>query len=276
MHSAFQRFLDHLRRAEVPFDVAADFRELEDVRLRAHAPGDDRITRAYLGAGFLVEDRNLAAGLHADHATDDVARILGADARILAEKGARALDVGCGSGMLAIQAARLGAQTFATDVCPDSLDLARANAAENGVSLELREGHLCEPVRAEAPFDLIVANLPHKPGVASEGLPLGQAGGPEGDQLWEEAHADLLRLCRPQGRFHFFLHSLPHPRLLCRVAEGFDLELRSLKRRRLGADEYGPELRERFRRRAEEGRSFLAEDAEGEFLVAAAWTGTRR
>jgi ribosomal protein L11 methyltransferase len=47
------------------------------------------------------------------------------------------LDVGCGSGVLAIAAARFGfAPVLAVDVDPVAVDTTRANAAENGVVVE--------------------------------------------------------------------------------------------------------------------------------------------
>ena len=71
--------------------------------------------------------------------------------------GGSVLDVGCGSGVLAVAAARLGAgRVVAVDVDPDAVAVTLANAARNGVAVEVS----CTPV-AEVPgrFDLVVANL---------------------------------------------------------------------------------------------------------------------
>ena len=47
------------------------------------------------------------------------------------------LDVGCGSGVLSIGAAKLGfAPVLAVDVDPEAVDVARANARANGVAIE--------------------------------------------------------------------------------------------------------------------------------------------
>jgi ribosomal protein L11 methyltransferase len=49
------------------------------------------------------------------------------------------LDVGCGSGLLAIAAAKLGhAPVVAVDVDPSAVDAASTNAARNGVTLDVR------------------------------------------------------------------------------------------------------------------------------------------
>jgi ribosomal protein L11 methyltransferase len=73
---------------------------------------------------------------------------------------ARALDVGCGSGILALAALRLGAET-AVGYDTDSLavDAARANAERNGLDgrLEVRHGTL--PEAATERFPLVLANL---------------------------------------------------------------------------------------------------------------------
>src|SRR5206468_8352084 len=71
----------------------------------------------------------------------------------------RALDIGTGSGVEALLTTRHAAHVVATDVNPRALRLAELSARLSGVSLELREGSLFEPVEEER-FDLIVANPP--------------------------------------------------------------------------------------------------------------------
>ena len=71
----------------------------------------------------------------------------------------RALDLGTGSGVEALLAARHGQTVVATDVNPRALEYAALSARLNGLSLDLREGSLFEPVVGET-FDLIVANPP--------------------------------------------------------------------------------------------------------------------
>ena len=76
----------------------------------------------------------------------------------------RILDLGCGSGILAIAAARLWpARVIAADNDPVAVGVARANALRNGVGHRIRalasEGYRNPLVRARGPFDLIVANI---------------------------------------------------------------------------------------------------------------------
>jgi methylase of polypeptide subunit release factors len=72
-----------------------------------------------------------------------------------------ALDIGTGSGVQALWAARHCEHVVATDVNPRALNLAAFNARLNGITnVELREGSLFEPVAGER-FDLILCNAPY-------------------------------------------------------------------------------------------------------------------
>jgi ribosomal protein L11 methyltransferase len=68
------------------------------------------------------------------------------------------LDAGCGSGVLAIAAARLGfAPVFALDLDPVAIDTTAANARANGVAIELR---VADATRDPLPeVDAVVANI---------------------------------------------------------------------------------------------------------------------
>ncbi|MDP8961915.1 MAG: 50S ribosomal protein L11 methyltransferase [Actinomycetota bacterium] len=71
----------------------------------------------------------------------------------------RVLDVGTGSGVLAIAAARLGAkEVVAIDVDPEAVSAAAMNAARNQVAVDVRVGSL-EAAAEDEPFDIVVANL---------------------------------------------------------------------------------------------------------------------
>lgn len=76
----------------------------------------------------------------------------------------RVLDMGCGSGILAIAAARTWpARVVASDVDPAAVRVAAANARANGVAARLRvvpsDGYAARDIRRHRPYDLIVANI---------------------------------------------------------------------------------------------------------------------
>ncbi len=76
--------------------------------------------------------------------------------------GQRVLDLGCGTGALAIRAARRGAAVKGIDVNPEMLELARRRAQAAGLAdrIELAEAGVAE-LDAEAPasYDAVTAGL---------------------------------------------------------------------------------------------------------------------
>ena len=81
---------------------------------------------------------------------------------------ARALDVGTGSGVLAIAAARLcRARVLAVDIDPESVMVARRHVRVNGVADLVRvarsDGYRAALVARGAPYDLVLANILARP-----------------------------------------------------------------------------------------------------------------
>jgi len=72
------------------------------------------------------------------------------------EPGQSVLDYGCGSGILAIAAAKLGAAVVTgTDIDPQAIEASRANAARNGVGAQFMLPDALAPDKV----DVVVANI---------------------------------------------------------------------------------------------------------------------
>lgn len=142
-------------------------------------------------------------------------------------RGARVLDVGCGSGVLLAAAASLGAAGLCgvdieADAVAASAELLTALSVD--VEIALHRGHLFEPVRRHR-FDLVLANLPHfpmPPAAVEDRRPSWSSGGGDGRALLDRFLAGLA------------LHLAPNGRALI-VHNGFvDLEATRLRLRRAG------------------------------------------
>lgn len=80
----------------------------------------------------------------------------------LIQPGANVLDLGCGSGILAIGAAKLGAHhVLGLDIDSVAVDVARENIASNGVAdrITIEQGSLENIITSARRFDLIVVNI---------------------------------------------------------------------------------------------------------------------
>ncbi|MCX5834363.1 MAG: 50S ribosomal protein L11 methyltransferase [Deltaproteobacteria bacterium] len=95
-------------------------------------------------------------------------------------KGETVLELGCGSGILSIAAAKLGARrVVATDVNPEALSATFRNAQANGAGdlVEVRPGSWYEALEGGEPFDVIIATPPQTPGPTPFGPRYGGADG---------------------------------------------------------------------------------------------------
>jgi ribosomal protein L11 methyltransferase len=114
------------------------------------------------GSVPLLLDPGMAFGTGHHETTRGCLLMLDALAR---ERGfARPLDLGCGSGILALALARLwGRPVLAADNDAKAVAVARANARLNGVAGLVRvlrsQGFAAAALRQAGPFDLIVANI---------------------------------------------------------------------------------------------------------------------
>jgi SAM-dependent methyltransferase len=101
-------------------------------------------------------------------------------------KGQEVLDVACGTGVVAVTAARRGARVRGLDLSPVLLEDARENAAVAGASIEFIEGDVEALPYPDAAFDAVLSQFGHmfapRPEVAVR---------------------EMLRVLRPGGRIAF-------------------------------------------------------------------------
>ena len=104
-------------------------------------------------------------------------------ARLELAQGERVLDVACGTGNLALPAARAGALTTGVDIAPNLIAQANASAASEGLAVRFEVGDAEELPYAEGSFDTVMSMF----GAMFAARP-------------ERVAAQLLRVTRPGGR----------------------------------------------------------------------------
>jgi SAM-dependent methyltransferase len=119
-------------------------------------------------------------------------------------QGATVIDVGCGSGILGIVAARLGAgRVVGCDASPEAVLAARHNAERLGLGgrMEFRQGNLLEPVRDVAADIVIgdVSGVPDDVAKVAGWFPDGRSGGPTGAELPVAMLAEVGDVLMPGG-----------------------------------------------------------------------------
>ncbi len=79
---------------------------------------------------------------------------------ILDVQGKNIADIGCGSGILSIGAAFLGAKSVVSvDVETSSVDASAENASRNKVKIDVYEGKGFEPIDPKQTFDIVLSNI---------------------------------------------------------------------------------------------------------------------
>ena len=104
-------------------------------------------------------------------------------AALALEPGTRLLDVACGTGAVALRAARAGAEVIGIDISADQLAKARETADAEGLTIRFDEGDCQELPYGDAEFDVVAS-----------------AFGAIFAADHQRTAAELMRVCRPGGR----------------------------------------------------------------------------
>lgn len=132
-----------------------------------------------------------------------LADVLTAQSRL---EGADVLELGTGSGAIAVAAARGGARhVTAVDVSRRALACAWLNARLHGVRVEVRRGDLVAPV-GDRRFDFVVSNPPYLPGpdeqadrLPTRGAARAWEGGGDGRLIIDRICAQIADHLKPGG-----------------------------------------------------------------------------
>ncbi|MFF4794765.1 HemK2/MTQ2 family protein methyltransferase [Streptomyces sp. NPDC001276] len=161
------------------------------------------------------------------------------------EPGARVLDVGTGSGALALVAARRGAEVTAVDVSWRAVWTARLNSWLSRLPVRIHHGNLFSPVRGRS-FDVVLANPPYVPAPDSRRGPRGRRrawdAGRDGRLVLDRICRDAPRLLRPGGVLLIVHSALSGPDHTLHRLRATGLEAAVVRRRWIA---FGPVLRSR-------------------------------
>lgn len=103
--------------------------------------------------------------------------------RLDPQPGTQVLDVACGTGNLALPAARIAAMVTGVDIAPNLLSQARERAATEGLLVQFDEGDAEQLPYSDSSFDTVVSMF----GVMFAPRP-------------ELVASELVRVCRPGGK----------------------------------------------------------------------------
>ena len=106
--------------------------------------------------------------------------------------GKSLLDVGCGSGLIGMCAARVGARVTAVDINPEAIRCTLTNAGRNGLRIDARVSDLFSAL-ARDQFDIVVCNPPFLPGKSRSLADAAFYGGP---------HFNLISMLGAGARTH--------------------------------------------------------------------------
>ena len=141
-------------------------------------------------------------GLRPDVFTPTHTTVMLADALEI-DPGDVVIDMGCGSGVLGIVAARLGAaRVIGCDVSPAAVEVSAENACRLGLGrcTEFHQGHLFEPI-AGVEADVVIGDVSGVPDAVAEVMPWA-SGGPTGAELPIEMLETLDTRLKAGGRLY--------------------------------------------------------------------------
>ena len=153
------------------------------------------------------------------------------------EPGDTVIDVGTGTGILAIVAAKLGAgRVFGTDMSADTIAVGRSNAEAHGVAdrITFLEGDLFSPIPDDIVADIVIGDVSGIPDTLADEsgwFPTKRGGGPRGSELPIRMLQDAVKLLRPGGKLFLPTGTLQDEAAILEVARTLYTRLRQVAER---------------------------------------------
>ncbi len=121
--------------------------------------------------------------------------------------GETMLEMGPGTGLISIHAAKAGAIVTAVDINPHALECTRRNAAANNLRVETVKSDLFENVKGN--FDIIAFNPPYLPGSTktTSWIERSWSGGDDGGEVAVRFLEEAWKHLTPGGRIFVILSS---------------------------------------------------------------------
>ena len=266
--SPLNDYMAHLTRHGVELNVSPSVRHDDDVTGSSLASQSS--PRDLEFAPDVVIREHHADGIGASHATMTLGRTLCQDCSI--DSSTRMIELGSGTGVLSMAAAFRGASVTSVELNSRANDWARRNFRNAKLPSRIVEADILSgsSPRFSEKFDLMVANLPHKPVPNADNLPLANNGGPDGTSFYQAMLPIARNILTDQGEILFLLHSLPSSQALLNMQEFFSLTVCAWRIRFLGHEEY-PTLVPYWLDREEKGQSFLHHQDGRHALVFCVW-----
>lgn len=115
----------------------------------------------------------------------------------------KVLEIGTGTGIIALHAAKNGAVVTAVDKNQEAVKNAIENAEENGISVDIKQSDLFSNV--DGMFNVIIFNPPYLP---SDKMEEAWEGGEEGIEITKKFLEDAVHHLNPEGRIYIVLSTL--------------------------------------------------------------------